>query len=119
MGDQATRVRRSVLLLVPAAIAARLLPAQSPPPPAPPLFPGPADDGTPVRLPNGTLQRDAIVKSEYAKNVKDARDLIDQAKSFEEDLEKNDRYVLSISSLKKLDEMEKTIHRIRDRMKHS
>jgi hypothetical protein len=118
MGDNETRVRRALLMLIPAAIAARILPAQAVAPPAPPLFPGP-DDGSPVRLPNGALQRDAIVKSEFAKNVKDARDLVDQAKSFDEDLEKNDRYVLSVSSLKKLDEMEKTIHRIRDRIKHS
>ena len=49
--------------------------------------------------------------------MKDARGLIDLAKSFEEDLEKDDRYVLSVSSLKKLDEMDKTIRRIRDRLK--
>ena len=74
-------------MVIPAVVASRLLPAQSPPPPQ---FPGPPDDALPggVRLPNGTLQRDAIVKSEYAKNLKDARELIDQAKSFEEDLEK-------------------------------
>jgi hypothetical protein len=119
MGDNdiPLRVRRALLMVVPAAVSVRFLSAQT----APTHFPGPpADDGSDVgRLPSGALQRDAIVKSEYAKNLKDARGLIDQAKSFEEDLEKNDRYVLSVASLKKLDDMEKTIHRIRDRMKHS
>ncbi len=85
-------------------------PAQKPPSPAP----GDPED---VRLPNGKKQQDEILKAEYEQNVKDAQELVTTARSFEEDLEKDDRYVLSVSSLKKLDEMEKLTRRIRGRMK--
>ncbi|HWE48419.1 MAG TPA: hypothetical protein VG273_01430 [Bryobacteraceae bacterium] len=120
MGDKDSRsqARRALLKLIPAAAAARLLPAQVPPPPFP--ITSPPDSGRQdARLPNGKMQRDEIVRAEYEKNVKDARELVDQAKAFEEALEKDDRFVLSVSSLKKLDDMDKLIHHIRDRMKHS
>jgi hypothetical protein len=70
-----------------------------------------------VRLPNGKLQRDEILKAEYAQNLKDARELSELARTFELDLEKSDRFVLSLSLLKRLDEMEKLTKRIRGRMK--
>jgi hypothetical protein len=100
-----------LLLLVPAALGARLLPAQKNSAPAPGE---PAED---IRLPNGKKQQDEILKAEYEQNVKDAQELLNIARAFEEDLEKDDRYVLSVSSLKKLDDMEKLTKRIRSRMK--
>jgi len=63
------------------------------------------------------MQRDEILKADYDQNLKDARDLMDLAKSFELDLEKSDRFVLSLPLLKKLDEMEKITKRIRGRMR--
>lgn len=70
-----------------------------------------------MRLPNGKKQVDEILKDDYEKNLQDARDLSSLARSFEEDLEKNDAFVFSLSSLKKLDDMEKLTKRIRGRMK--
>ena len=98
-------------MMVPGVLGARLLPAQKIQPPAPGE---PPDE---VRLPNGKRQQDEILKAEYEQNVKDAQELANLARSFEEDLEKDDRYVLSLSSLKKLDDMEKLTKRIRGRMK--
>jgi hypothetical protein len=106
-----SRIRRTLLLLVPAALGARLLPAQLN------QTPVPVDPPEDVRLPNGKRQKDEILKAEYEQNVKDAQELLNIARSFEEDLEKDDRYVLSLSSLKKLDDMEKLTRRIRGRMK--
>ena len=101
-------------MLAPTVLAAQLLPAQrNPQPPDPDLD----DDHPPTRLPNGKLQRDEILKQEYEQNLKDAQELLNIARSFEEDLEKDDRFVLSLSSLKKLDDMEKLTKRIRGRMK--
>jgi len=101
-------------MLAPAALAARLLPAQM-------RSPGgavvPDDTQDEVRLPNGRKQQDAILQADYDKNLKDARDLIDLARSFELDLEKEDRFVLSVASLKKLDDIEKITRRIRGRLK--
>ena len=111
-----SHIRRTLLLLIPAALAARLMPAQGKPPATSPNLPG-GDEPDPIRLPNGKSQQDEILKAEYGKNVKDAQELVAIAKSFEEDLEKDDRFVLSIASLKKLDDIEKLTKRIRGRMK--
>jgi hypothetical protein len=107
-----------LLALGPAAVAARLLPAQSIDS-RPDVLPGQPHPGGPEnpRLPNGKLQRDEILKADYDKNVKDARELVDLSKAFELDLEKSDRFVLSVGLLKKLDDIEKISKRIRARMK--
>jgi hypothetical protein len=112
-------VRRQWLRLLPVAVAARLLPAQSMGPPNPHQdqmpIPGVPDD---THLPNGKLQRDEILKSDYEQNLKDARALMDLSRSFELDLEKSDQYVLSLGLLKKLDDIDKMTKRIRNRMRH-
>lgn len=107
-------VRQALLALGPAALGVRLLPAQQENPHELSSVPGVQD---PLRLPNGKLQRDEILKAEYGQNVKDARDLADLTRTFELDLEKSDRFVLSLGLLKKLDEIEKITKRIRGRMK--
>lgn len=117
MGHQKTRLseRRALLLLAPAALAAGLVAARGQAP-GPPIPPPDILDNNP-RLPGGKNRNEVILKADYEQNIKDARDLIDVAKSFEEDLEKDDRYVLSLSSLKKLDEIERLTRRIRGRLK--
>jgi hypothetical protein len=76
-----------------------------------------AEDKNDFRLPNGKKQVDEILKDDYEKNLKDARDLTNLARSLEEDLERNEAFVFSLSTLKKLDDMEKLTKRIRARMK--
>jgi hypothetical protein len=70
----------------------------------------------PVRLPNGKLQRDELLKHEYEQNVKDAGQLLSMAKELKEDLDKNLQYVLSLGCIKKTEEIEKLARRIRSRM---
>ena len=72
-----------------------------------------------VRLPNGKLQRDEILKAEHEQNLKDAAQLIELSEQLKEDLEKNDRYVLSMSTLKKTDDLEKLVKKIRSRLRHN
>jgi hypothetical protein len=72
-----------------------------------------------VILPNGKSQRDEILKVEHQQNLKDAGDLVDLAQQLRLDLEKNDRYVLSMATLKKTDDIEKLVKRIRTRMRHN
>jgi len=103
------------MALVPAAVTSRLLPAQAQ---------NPHDGQFPVpgvhdqdRLPNGKLQRDEILKADYERNLADARELVDRAKDFELELEKSDRFVLSVGLLKKLDDIEKLTKRIHGRMR--
>ena len=71
-----------------------------------------------VLLPNGKSQREEILKAEHAQNMKDAADLADLAQQLKLDLEKNDRYVLSVATLKKTEEIEKIAKRIRSRLHH-
>ena len=71
-----------------------------------------------VRLPNGKSQKDAILKNEHAQNLKDAAQLVELSQQLKEDLEKNDRFVLSIATLKKTDEIEKLVKKIRTRLRH-
>jgi hypothetical protein len=71
-----------------------------------------------VRLPNGKLQQDEILKADHDKTVKDAAQLIELAESLKQEIEKDDSHVLSISSLKKTEEIEKLAKRIRSRLKH-
>jgi hypothetical protein len=70
-----------------------------------------------TKLPDGTSQKEAILKAEHERSLKDADALIKMAEDLKIDLEKNDRHVLSVATLKKLDEIEKITKRIRGRLK--
>jgi hypothetical protein len=77
----------------------------------------PAVEGD-VPLPNGKSQQDEILKADHERDLKDAAQLIELAEQLKEELEKNDRHVLSISSLKKTEEIEKLAKRIHSRLVH-
>jgi hypothetical protein len=86
--------------------------------------PGGGDPSTPpplagdAKLPNGKSQRDAILKAEHEQNLKDAALLADLAQQLQQDLEKNDTFVFSLSTLKKTDDIEKLVKKIRGRLRH-
>lgn len=86
--------------------------SQEPQPPIPNPRNEPSD-----RLPNGKSQKEAIAKEDYQKSLEDARELVKASESLLADLEKNDRYVISVSELHKTDEIEKLAKRIRGRLK--
>jgi Tfp pilus assembly protein PilO len=69
-------------------------------------------------MPNGKSQKEEILKAEHQQNLKDAAVLADLAEQLKADLEKNDRYILSMSTLKKTDDIEKLVKRIRTRLRH-
>jgi len=54
---------------------------------------------------------------EHKKNVDDAATMAKLAEEVSEDLEKDDRYVLSLKTLKKLEDIEKLSKAIRGRLK--
>lgn len=101
--------RQCALFLLVAVMAALALPQiERREPPA-----APSD----VRLPSGKLQKEEILKAEHEKSLKDAAQLLELAEALKIDLEKNDRHVLSLSSLKKTEEIEKLAKRIRGRLR--
>lgn len=69
------------------------------------------------RLPSGRSQREAILEMEHKKSLEDAEQLLELAEELKTELEKNDRHVLSVSSLRKTEEIEKLAKRIRKRLK--
>jgi hypothetical protein len=97
----------AVLLLVPLILFPEQAPDHLPPPQKP----------SEVRLPNGKLQQEEILKEDHEKSVKDAAQLIELAEELKKDLEKDSTHVLSLSSLKKTEEIEKIAKRIRSRLK--
>lgn len=105
---------RCALVLLLAALVA--LGQRGPDTPSPaPAAPG-SDD---VRLPNGKMQKDEILKAEREQNLKDAAQLAGLAQQLQEELEKQDRFVLSMSTLKKTEDIEKLAKRIRGRLRHN
>jgi len=71
------------------------------------------------RIPTLKQQQEGIMKADHEKSLKDATDLMRLSEQLRIDLEKNDRHILSLDTLKKLDEMEKIVKRIRSRMKRA
>ena len=70
-----------------------------------------------VRLPSGKSQKDEILKADHEKDLKDAATLVELAEQLKQELEKNDRHVLSVASLRKTEEIEKLAKRIRARLR--
>jgi hypothetical protein len=82
-----------------------------------PPTPNPQDSPNDVRLPNGKLQRDEIIKADHKRNQDDAAALARLAQELKDDLDNGDSYVVSVKTLKKLDEIEKLDRAIRGRLK--
>jgi hypothetical protein len=80
---------------------------------------GPRAQEQDVQLPSGKSQRDEILKAERDQNIKDAAQLVELAQQLQQELEKNDRFVFSLNTLKKTDEIEKLARKIRSRMRHN
>jgi hypothetical protein len=70
------------------------------------------------KLPNGKSQTDEVLKAERQDNLRDAAKLLDLAQSLKADLEKSDRFVLSMDTIKKTDDIDKLAKKIRDRLRH-
>jgi len=103
-------LRRCVILFLGAGLLTTALPQRGGAGPQPPQE---------TRLPNGKLQSDEILKAEHEANLKDAAELADLAGQLQIDLEKNDRFVVSMATIKKTDDIEKLAKRIRGRMRRN
>jgi hypothetical protein len=75
------------------------------------------DSAGDVKLPNGKSQQEEILKADYQKTLQDVAQLAKLAEELQDDLNKEDRHVLSLASLKKAEDIEKLAHRIRTRLK--
>jgi hypothetical protein len=78
--------------------------------------PGAQPPGTDPQ-PIGRSQPEEILKQDHKKNLADAAAMAKLAEEVSEDLEKDDRFVYSLKTMKKLDEIEKLSKAIRGRLK--
>jgi hypothetical protein len=81
----------------------------------PPIVP--QTPSTETRLPNGRSQPEEILRQDHKKNLEDAAAMAKLAEEVSEEIEKDDRYVMSLKTLKKLDEIEKLAKTVRGRLK--
>ncbi len=81
-------------------------------------LPGREHEEQEPKLPSGKSQREEILKAEHEDTVADVDRIRKLAENLQGDLKKNDYHVLSIASLKKVEEIEKLARRVRGRMKH-
>ena len=75
------------------------------------------DDPATVRLPDGKLQSEEILKAEHKRSRKDADDLVRLSQEVQRELEEHEHHVLSLGLLKKLDDIEKLSKKLRTRLK--
>jgi len=97
-----------------AALALALTPTVAPQVRSP--HPPPPDSE--IKFPNGKSQQDEILKADHERDLKEVTQIMELAEELKKELEKNDRHVLSISSLKKTEEIEKLAKRIHSRLVH-
>ena len=81
-----------------------------------PLPPRPGADGD-VTLPNGKSQREEILKADYKKNLEDAAELVKLSQDLKAELEKDERYIVSVKALKETEDIERLVKNIRGRLK--
>lgn len=69
-----------------------------------------------IKLPNGKSWNDAIAKADYERNLKDARELEKLSAEIRDELENSAAFILSVKTLKKVEEAEKLAKNLRSRM---
>ncbi|MBE0658911.1 MAG: hypothetical protein IH602_14560 [Bryobacteraceae bacterium] len=69
------------------------------------------------RLPDGRSQTEAMIKEDHKRNLEDLKKMRDLIADVEKDIEKTGGQVVSLDNLKRLEELEKTSKRVRDRMR--
>jgi len=77
----------------------------------------PIDSSPADRLPNGKSQREMIVKDDYKKNLEESTELAKLAEDLKADLENSDKYIVSVKTMKKTEDIEKLARSIRNRLK--
>ncbi len=79
---------------------------------------GGPDDGIPKgKLPNGKTQIDEILKADHAKSLEDLKQITEISQALAAEMEHDTSHVLSLSSIRKTEEIEKLARRIRGRMR--
>ena len=68
------------------------------------------------RLPSGRLQSELILEADHEKNVEDAKELAELAAKLRDELESHDETILSVSTIRKTEQIEDLAKKIRKRL---
>ncbi len=69
------------------------------------------------KLPGGKSQKEELLKADYEQSLRDAERLAKLSEEFRAELERQGRHVLSVSTLRKIEEIERLARRIRSRLR--
>ncbi|MEP6961324.1 MAG: hypothetical protein ABI995_04560 [Acidobacteriota bacterium] len=72
-----------------------------------------------LKLPNGKSWNDAIAKADHEKNLRDARELARLSTEIRDELEDGGSLVLSLKTLKKVEDAEKIVKDLRVRLRRN
>lgn len=78
--------------------------------------PFPSEDSDP-KLPNGKSQKDAIAQQQHAEALNAVNEMIGLAQQVKTELQKSGNFVVSVSTIKKTEEIEKLARKIRGKLK--
>lgn len=70
-----------------------------------------------LKLPNGKSQRDEIVRADYKKNVADSEKLAQLSMEIKDEFAAGDSNIVSVKTLKKLEEVQRLAKSMQSRMK--
>jgi hypothetical protein len=72
-----------------------------------------------IKLPSGKSQKDEILRADHKKNLEDSARLAALSAELKDELEQSDSHVVSVKTLKKLDDIEKLARGIRGRLRRN
>jgi hypothetical protein len=82
-----------------------------------PSVPGGMEEQRDKKLPDGRSQTEAILKADHKRTLEDLDEIKKLLDDVRKEVDKFDYHAVSVSAVKKLEEIEKRAKRIRDRMK--
>jgi hypothetical protein len=78
---------------------------------------GPDDPQPRNKLPNGKTQSEEILKADHAKSLIELKQITELSESLAADMERDTPHVLSLNSIKKVEEIERLARRVKGRMR--
>ncbi len=69
------------------------------------------------RLPSGKSRNLAILKEDFERSKKDIAEILQLAKELQEEVEKNEEFVIDLRSIRKAERIERLSRNVKNRMK--
>jgi len=70
-----------------------------------------------TRLPSGKSRNMAVLKQDFERSKKDLTEILQLAKELQEEVEKNEEFVVDLRSIRKAERLERLARNVKSRMK--